>query len=94
MILALCSVLLAIVLSATWGTARLMRLSREDAIVLLFCGSKKSLASGVLMAGVLFAPSQVGLVILPLMLFHQLQLIACAIIARRLSAGAELAGER
>jgi sodium/bile acid cotransporter 7 len=35
------------------------------------------------MAGVLVAPAQVGLVILPLMLFHQLQLIACAIIARR-----------
>lgn len=85
MILALCSVLLAIVLSATWAASRLMRLSREDAIVLLFCGSKKSLASGVPMAGVLFAPSQVGLVILPLMLFHQLQLIACAVISRRLA---------
>ena len=34
------------------------------------------------MAGVLFAPSQVGMAILPLMLFHQLQLLACAVIAR------------
>jgi sodium/bile acid cotransporter 7 len=82
-ILAVCAVLLALVLLATWGIGKLMGLSREDAIVLVFCGSKKSLVSGVPMAGVLFPPAQVGLVILPLMLFHQLQLIACAIIARR-----------
>ncbi len=82
-LLLVCAVLLAIVLAATWGAARLMRLPREDAMVLLFCGSKKSLASGVPMAGVLFPPAQVGLVILPVMLFHQVQLIVCAIIARR-----------
>lgn len=82
LILAACTVLLALVLLATWGLGRLMGLSREDSIVLLFCGSKKSLVSGVPMAGVLFPPAQVGLVILPLMLFHQLQLFACAIIAR------------
>ena len=85
MVLLLCCVLLAIVLGATWGAARAMKLPREDAIVLLFCGSKKSLASGVPMAGVLFPAAQVGLVILPLMLFHQLQLVACALIARRLA---------
>jgi sodium/bile acid cotransporter 7 len=82
-LLAVCTLLLALVLLSTWGAGKLMGLSREDAIVLIFCGSKKSLVSGVPMAGVLFAPAQVGLVILPLMLFHQLQLIACAIIARR-----------
>jgi sodium/bile acid cotransporter 7 len=82
-LLAVCCVLLGAVLTATWATARAMGLPREDAIVLLFCGSKKSLASGVPMAGVLFPPAQVGLVILPLMLFHQIQLIACALIARR-----------
>lgn len=83
MLLIVCSVLLALVLAATWGAAKAMRLPREDAIVLLFCGSKKSLASGVPMAGVLFAPAEVGLVLLPVMVFHQLQLIVCAIIARR-----------
>ena len=82
MILAVCIVLLALALLATWGMGKLLGFSREDAIVLLFCGSKKSLASGVPMAGVLFAPAQVGIVILPLMLFHQIQLIACAVIAR------------
>ena len=79
----LCAALLAFVLALTFAVARLMKLPREDAIVLQFCGSKKSLASGVPMAGVLFPPAQVGVTLLPLMLFHQLQLIACAVIARR-----------
>ncbi len=79
----LCCVLLAFVLGLTLAVARLMKLPREDAIVLQFCGSKKSLASGVPMAGVLFPAAQVGVILLPVMLFHQIQLIACAVIARR-----------
>lgn len=81
--------MLAVVLFATWGIGRLLRLPREDRIVLLFCGSKKSLASGVPMAGVLFPAAEVGPIILPLMLFHQFQLIACAFIARRYAAQPE-----
>jgi sodium/bile acid cotransporter 7 len=46
--------------------------SREDEITIVFCGSKKSLASGVPMAKVLFAPGALGMVILPVMLFHQI----------------------
>jgi sodium/bile acid cotransporter 7 len=79
-------VLLGAILLATWFAGRALRFSREDAIVLQFCGSKKSLASGVPMAGVLFPASQVGVAILPLMIFHQLQLIACAALARRYAA--------
>ena len=56
--------------------------AQADEITVVFCGSKKSLASGVPMASVLFPAALVGVVILPLMLFHQLQLIVCAIIAR------------
>ena len=84
----LCAVLLTVILSITWFAGRAAGFAREDAIVLLFCGSKKSLASGVPMAGVLFPAAQVGVVILPLMLFHQLQLIACAVIARHYAAEA------
>jgi sodium/bile acid cotransporter 7 len=87
----LCIVMLAIVLTITWAVGRSV-FNREDAIVLLFCGSKKSLASGVPMAGVLFPAAQVGVVLLPIMLFHQIQLIACALIARRY-AGAPAAGQ-
>ncbi len=76
-------VILAIVIAINGVAAKAAGLSREDAIVLLFCGSKKSLVSGVPMAGALFAPAQVGIVILPLMIFHQLQLFVCAWLAGR-----------
>lgn len=86
----LCTTLLGIVLILTWWAGRALGFTREDAIVLLFCGSKKSLASGVPMAGVLFPAAQVGAVLLPVMLFHQLQLIACAVIARRYADAASI----
>jgi len=85
LIVALSGALLAFVLAATWGLGGMAGLAREDRVVLLFCGSKKSLASGVPMAGVLFPGPQVGVVILPMMLFHQLQLMACAVIARAMA---------
>ncbi|KPL66856.1 bile acid:sodium symporter [Erythrobacter sp. SG61-1L] len=81
-ILALDAVLLAAVLLVTRQASRLAGFSHEDEAVMVFCGSKKSLASGVPMAGALFPPAQVGLVVLPLMLFHQLQLIVCAALAQ------------
>ncbi|WP_156840310.1 bile acid:sodium symporter family protein [Novosphingobium aquimarinum] len=77
------AVILAIVMGVNVLAARLAKLSREDSIVLLFCGSKKSLVSGVPMAGALFAPDQVGMIVLPLMIFHQLQLFVCAMLANR-----------
>ena len=80
----LSAVLLAIVMGASWAVGRALGFARADRVVLLFCGSKKSLASGVPMAGVLFPAATLGTIILPLMLFHQLQLIACAVVARRL----------
>lgn len=75
--------ILAVVIAINGLAARAAGLGRADAIVLLFCGSKKSLVSGVPMAGALFAPAQVGMVILPLMIFHQLQLFVCAWLAGR-----------
>ena len=75
--------ILAVVIAVNGVAARAAGLSRGDTIVLLFCGSKKSLVSGVPMAGALFAPAQVGMVILPLMIFHQLQLFVCAWLAGR-----------
>ncbi len=82
MIIALCCVLLAVVLLATALASRMLGLQRAEAVVLQFCGSKKSLASGVPMAGVLFPAAQVGMIILPLMIFHQIQLVVCAVLAR------------
>lgn len=83
------AVILALVMLADMALARAMGMPREDRIVLLFCGSQKSLVTGVPMAGALFAPAQVGMVILPLMIFHQLQLFVCAWIAARLAAEPE-----
>jgi solute carrier family 10 (sodium/bile acid cotransporter), member 7 len=80
-----CTALLAIMLGFTVGVSRLARLNRADAAVVLFCGSKKSLASGLPMALVFFGTGAVGLIMLPLMLFHQIQLFVCAIIASRMS---------
>lgn len=71
---------------ALWATARLGHLKpfgRADRIAIVFCGSKKSLATGAPIAGVLFGPALAGAVILPLMLYHQVQLMACAALARR-----------
>lgn len=87
----LCVALLAIVLCFTWGLGRMMGLSRAERIVLVFCGSKKSLATGVPMAGLLFPASAVGAILLPVMLFHQIQLMACAVLARRYGAQDEKA---
>ncbi|MFI5588505.1 bile acid:sodium symporter family protein [Amycolatopsis sp. NPDC051758] len=81
-----CGVLLAAVLGATGWGARLLGFARADRITIVFCGSKKSLASGLPMATVLFGHAQVGLIVLPLMLFHQIQLIVCATLARRYAA--------
>lgn len=75
-------VLLALVLIATTYGARLLGFDRADEIAIVFCGSKKTLASGVPMASVLFPAASVGLLVLPLMLFHQIQLMVCAVLAR------------
>jgi len=80
--------LLALVLAVTLLGSRRLGFSRADRIVVVFCGSKKSLASGVPMASVLFGPAA-GLMVLPLMLFHQVQLMVCAVLARRWGAEAD-----
>jgi sodium/bile acid cotransporter 7 len=89
LVLVLDSTLLAVALAITTFAARLLGFSKEDEIAIVFCGSKKSLASGVPMAGVLFPAAVVGPLIVPLMLFHQIQLMVCAVMARRYAAGFE-----
>ncbi|EKT78585.1 hypothetical protein WSS_A31285 [Rhodococcus opacus M213] len=84
-LLAVCAVLLAIVLSVTWFGSKRLGFDRADQITITFCGSKKSLATGLPMATVLFASQPIGLIVLPLMLFHQLQLLVCAWMAGRLA---------
>ncbi len=75
--------LLSIVLLINVIVARACGFSRPDEITILFCGSKKSLANGVPMANILFPASAVGIIVLPLMVFHQVQLMTCSFIAQR-----------
>ena len=78
-----CCVLLGLVLVASAVLGKAFGFNQEDRITILFCGSKKSLATGVPMAQVLFAGATMGVLILPLMLFHQIQLMVCAALAQR-----------
>ena len=80
------AIMLVLIMGLTIIYSRRFGFSTEDEIVLLFCGSKKSLASGVPMAKVLFASHMLGGVLLPLMIFHQLQLMVCAVVAQRYAA--------
>ena len=82
-LLAVNILLLAAALFITAFTAKRLGFSRADQITIIFCGSKKSLASGIPMAKVIFASHAVGAVVLPLMLFHQIQLMVCAVLAQR-----------
>jgi solute carrier family 10 (sodium/bile acid cotransporter), member 7 len=75
--------LLAIALALSTFMSRKFGFDKDDEIAIVFCGSKKSLASGVPMAKVLFPHGALGTIILPLMLFHQIQLMVCAVLAQR-----------
>ncbi|MDR1296883.1 MAG: bile acid:sodium symporter [Deltaproteobacteria bacterium] len=83
-----CGILLAMALAATSIGARLLGFARAERIVVIFCGSKKSLITGVPMANVIFPPDLASVIILPLMVFHQMQLLACSHISRRMSVSA------
>lgn len=79
---------LVLVVVLLWGTraaARRLEFDRADTIAVQFCGTKKSLATGLPMAAVLFSGPSVGMVVLPLMIFHQVQLFACSWLASRYS---------
>ncbi|TAM49653.1 MAG: bile acid:sodium symporter [Paraburkholderia sp.] len=80
------ALLLAAALAFTSLASKRLGFNREDRITIIFCGSKKSLASGIPMAKVIFASQAVGAVVLPLMLFHQIQLMVCAALAQRWAA--------
>ena len=76
-------ILVALMLWLTRFIALRCGFNREDMIAIQFCGTKKSLATGLPMAAVIFGSSNVGLLILPLMIFHQVQLIMCAWLSAR-----------
>jgi sodium/bile acid cotransporter 7 len=76
-------VLLAAALITTGLVSKWLGFGRADRVTSVFCGSKKSLSQGITMAKVIFASHTVGPAVLPLMLFHQIQLMVCAALAQR-----------
>jgi len=89
LIILIALVILAFMLWLTWHIAGWLHFERRDQIAIQFCGTKKSLTSGVPMAYVLFPAASVGLIVLPLMIFHQAQLMACSALASRYAAKAD-----
>ncbi len=78
------AVLLAVALELTSTACRWFGFPEEDRIAAIFCGSKKTLASGVPMAALIFgANADLGLILVPIMVYHQLQLVVCGILAGR-----------
>jgi len=79
-----------VVFGIVYVVCRALRFSREDAVATLFCGSKKSLVHGVATSRVILsAPNMAGILILPTMIYHALQLIIVSIIAQRFAKIAE-----
>ncbi len=76
-----CIIILCMTFLATWYSSRLLGFKREDCITIVFCGSKKSLAVGAPMMLAIFGQLDNNL-LLPLMVFHQVQLMLCAHLAR------------
>jgi sodium/bile acid cotransporter 7 len=80
----LCGALFTLVMLITGGLSRAFHFTRSDRIAAMFCGSKKTLASGVPMAKLIFgAHPGIGLILLPIMIYHPLQLVICGILAQR-----------
>jgi sodium/bile acid cotransporter 7 len=88
-LIALCASLLAVILSVTWWLGSALGLDKPDRIVLLFSASVKSLATGLPMAAIILPPATAAAVAIPVIIYHQLQLIGGAVIASRLSGGGE-----
>ena len=83
------AILLLGALNLTRRASRSLGFNREDEIAIVFCGSKKSLASGIPIAKILFAGNPaLGMIVLPVLIYHQIQLMACAAVAQRYAANA------
>jgi len=78
------ALILGVVLVLSRALARGLGFRREDEIAIVFCGSKKTLASGIPMAALIFGANPgLGMIVLPIMLYHQLQLFVCSVLAHR-----------
>jgi len=78
------TILFTIAMTIMGLTSSALGFSREDRIAAMFCGSKKTLASGVPMARLIFGSHPaIGVILLPIMIYHPLQLVICGVLAQR-----------
>jgi sodium/bile acid cotransporter 7 len=91
-LLFICAALLALVLAILALASRALGFNKEDEIAIVFCGTKKSLATGIPMASVLFSGATLAAAVIPLMLYHQIQLMAAAWLARRYAVARKASG--
>jgi sodium/bile acid cotransporter 7 len=84
LVLGVAMTLFALVMMSIGWVARALKFSWEDRIAAMFCGSKKTLASGIPMAKLIFgAHPALGVILLPIMIYHPLQLVICGVLAER-----------
>ena len=67
------------------AAGRITHMPHQDRAVLFFCGSTKSLASGLPIATAIFPAATVGATVLPVMIYHMTQLLVCSAIAQRMA---------
>lgn len=77
----ICSIFLTVIMLLAFYIPKWLGFNKADQIAMFFCGSKKTLASGVPMAQILFAGHPIGMIVLPIMIFHQIQLMVCGVLA-------------
>ena len=83
--LAVVTLLLALAMGIMVAAGRITHMPHQDRAVLFFCGSTKSLASGLPIATAIFPAATVGATVLPVMIYHMTQLLVCSAIAQRLA---------
>ena len=83
--LAVVTLLLALAMGIMVAAGRITHMPHQDRAVLFFCGSTKSLASGLPIATAIFPAATVGATVLPVMIYHMTQLLVCSAIAQRMA---------
>ncbi|MGG5173886.1 bile acid:sodium symporter family protein [Pseudarthrobacter sp. J1763] len=79
----ICALMLALTLRVTSWVGPKLGFSHADSTAMMFCGSEKSLATGLPLSAILFPGAMGGVVILPVIMYHAMQLIVCAGVAKR-----------
>jgi solute carrier family 10 (sodium/bile acid cotransporter), member 7 len=92
LVLLVCLCLLSVTLAAGWVVPRLWTARRTDRLSVMFCGSNKSLATGLPMAAVLVPPAVLDAVVLPLLIYHPLQIAVCIVIATAMASSSRTEG--